>query len=407
LNTNGNEIFVQNDAVGAITGYAAMHSSTAPSFVIGNLRRKISTTTMGAYQFPLGTDAGKYEVAEININSNADVDNLMANFTEFNPSCPYAGNLPNFTVTPSNGNIPTPVDNMLNSGYYIVEPYDATNTLIASPTINYDATMTFNGHTNGVQSVTLAPKCYTIIKRSSSCTGNWSLAGGTLNTTTQLGSAGATSTITAKLSGLTSFSQFGAGFNSNGDILPVELAEFNVTLKNNNADLKWVTASERNSDKYEIERSIDGIIFEKVGEVAAAGNSNYLVNYNYADRNVTELNVKVIYYRLRQLDLDGSATYSNVKSVSMNKNFNAMSIEGVYPNPFMQSIKVKLSMEIATTITYELFDSKGAIVLSKTIEAEKGENTISISNLDELARGIYLLKMNDGINIHTSVLQKQ
>ncbi|MEN9522035.1 MAG: hypothetical protein RL065_412, partial [Bacteroidota bacterium] len=407
LNANGNEVFIKNDATNAISGFSAMHSTTSSSFVIGNLRRRVSTTTMGDYTFPLGTDADKYEVAKITINSNADVDNLMANFTEFNPSCDYANNKPNFTVTPINGGIPTYVDDMLNFGYYIVEPYDASKVLVSSPTINYDATMTFNGHGNGVTSNALAPKCYTIIKRSSSCTGSWSLAGGSLDNTTQQGTAGSSSTITAKLSGLTSFSQFGAGFNSQGNVLPVELTEFNAALKNNNAELKWITASERNCDKYEIERSTDGIIFEKAGEVKAAGNSNSLVNYNFTDKNVNELNAKVIYYRLRQVDVDGTFAYSQIKSVSFNKSFTAMNIDAVYPNPFIESIKVKIAMQLDANLTYQVVDSKGSVIISNTIAITKGESTLTISGLSELSQGIYLLRMTDGENTHTSVIQKQ
>jgi hypothetical protein len=239
------------------------------------------------------------------------------------------------------------------------------------------------------------------------CTDSWSLGGGSLNTTTQQGSAGTSSTITAKLSGLTSFSQFGAGFNSNGDVLPVELTEFNAALKNNNAELKWITASERNTDKFEIERSIDGIIFEKAGEVNAAGNSNSLVNYSFTDKNVNELNAKVIYYRLRQVDVDGTFAYSQVKSVSFSKSFTAMNIDAVYPNPFIESIKVKIAMQMDSNLSYQIVDSKGSIIISNTIAVTKGESTLTISGLSDLSQGIYLLKMNDGENSHTSVLQKQ
>ncbi|MFM2048855.1 MAG: hypothetical protein RI955_1403, partial [Bacteroidota bacterium] len=225
--------------------------------------------------------------------------------------------------------------------------------------------------------------------------------------TTQQYTAGASSTITATLSGLTSFSQFGAGFNSNGDVLPVELTEFNVALKNNNAELKWITASERNSEKFEIERSTDGILFDKAGFVDAAGSSNNLITYNFTDKNVSALNVNVIYYRLRQVDFDGSYSYSPIKSININKSFTGLSIDAIYPNPFMESVKIKVAMQNAANLTYELYDNKGTIVLTNNVTVDKGESTIIINGLSNLSQGIYLLKMNDGVNVHTSILQKQ
>ena len=115
----------------------------------------------------------------------------------------------------------------------------------------------------------------------------------------------------------------------------------------------------------------------------------------------------MIYYRLSQVDVDGTFAYSQIKSVSFNKSFTTMNIDAIYPNPFIESIKVKIITALDGNLNYQIVDSKGSIVISNTIAVNKGESTLTISGLGDLSQGIYLLKMTDGENNHTSVIQKQ
>ena len=80
------------------------------------------------------------------------------------------------------------------------------------------------------------------------------------------------------------------------------------------SQLDWKTATELNSSHFEIERSINGYQFEKIGKVNAAGNSNTVTSYNFIDR----LPVKGMnYYRLKQFDLDGKYDYSETRKVEI------------------------------------------------------------------------------------------
>ena len=94
--------------------------------------------------------------------------------------------------------------------------------------------------------------------------------------------------------------------------LPVELISFTASLEGSNAILNWITASEINSDYFEIERSLDGINFESISMIDGAGNSNHQLSYSDIDYNVDLLGVSVFYYRLKQTDFDGSYSYSQI-----------------------------------------------------------------------------------------------
>lgn len=115
--------------------------------------------------------------------------------------------------------------------------------------------------------------------------------------------------------------------NSSG-ILPVTLVFFKEDKDTEGVNLLWGTATEENADFFQIERSIKGISFEKIGKVNASGNSNQLINYNFTDEKPFQ---GKNYYRLKTVDYDGSYEYSKIISVDYEvaKQFN------VYPNPYV------------------------------------------------------------------------
>ncbi|HEU0065205.1 MAG TPA: hypothetical protein VFQ58_09245, partial [Flavisolibacter sp.] len=95
--------------------------------------------------------------------------------------------------------------------------------------------------------------------------------------------------------------------------LPVKFISFSLSRNNNDVLLQWSTGEESNSDRFDIERSTDGANWNTVGYVNAAGNSNNVINYSYTDRNNTN---RISYYRIKQVDQNGSFVYTSVKSVN-------------------------------------------------------------------------------------------
>lgn len=112
--------------------------------------------------------------------------------------------------------------------------------------------------------------------------------------------------------------------------LPVELTSFTGEYMTNRVvKLNWETSSEKNNELFEIERSENGSIWEKIGKVPGAGNSETLIKYEYLDKN--PLDVKLIYYRLKQIDFDGKMKYSTI--IAVQKDLNAFHEIAIYPNP--------------------------------------------------------------------------
>ena len=116
---------------------------------------------------------------------------------------------------------------------------------------------------------------------------------------------------------ISNWSQSSTGFSLNWNlqngasldctILPIELIDFQAFPVGDKVELQWSTASETNSDRFMIERSKDGAVFEPIGMVTAAGNSAQMNQYAHLDRSpYPGLN----YYRLQQVDLDGTFEHS-------------------------------------------------------------------------------------------------
>ncbi|MBK0404601.1 T9SS type A sorting domain-containing protein [Adhaeribacter sp. BT258] len=123
--------------------------------------------------------------------------------------------------------------------------------------------------------------------------------------------------------------------------LPVELLSFKVAAKENATALTWETASEKNSSHFEIERSHDARTFETIGTEKAMGNSQTFKRYAFADQNPMS---GVAYYRLKQVDLDGTIAYSKIEQV--NRNAKAQDIQ-LYPNPTAGRLYLQTSAEIS------------------------------------------------------------
>lgn len=108
--------------------------------------------------------------------------------------------------------------------------------------------------------------------------------------------------------------------------LPVSLLSFDLSeAAEHSVLLTWTTISEINNSYFIIERSRDGINFEPIGKVNGQGNSNQLTSYSYTDHSA---GTGVVYYRLKQVDLDGSYGYSEIKNIRLNADAIV-----IYPNP--------------------------------------------------------------------------
>lgn len=159
--------------------------------------------------------------------------------------------------------------------------------------------------------------------------------------------------------------------------LPVTLASFNGYSEGKENVLKWTTANEIQHSHFEIERSFNGTDFELIGRIDGVATIHNSQSYTFVDQTFkTELS----YYRLRQVDLDGSAEFSKIISI---KNSPPSSLSRVYPNPVDDILLADLQSE---SPVYTISDMSGKTVLSGLWNFKKEISTA------ELGPGIYFLR---------------
>lgn len=149
--------------------------------------------------------------------------------------------------------------------------------------------------------------------------------------------------------------------------LPISLLDFSAYKQDNSVELNWTTASEKNSDKFEIEKSRDNFNYKKIGIVDAAGNSNSLLSYTFNDEELTS---GKIYYRLKMLDFDGSFEYSNVRYINIEKE----NIFSIYPNPCSaDNFQIQLTKEIKSPCQFKIINLRGEIVFNGEINSSTNQ----------------------------------
>ena len=221
------------------------------------------------------------------------------------------------------------------------------------------------------------------------------------NAGTQLFAQAANGSVTAYQTGFSAsarytdfsipnFSEFWL-HGSTSSPLPVTLTDFSVSCEND-ATINWTTASEQNSDRFIIEKSRDGQNWIAVGEKAAAGNSNTLINYSIVDENNWN---GATYYRMRQIDINGKQEVYGPISADCGSDNNSMI---VYPNPNNGTFTVEISTtENISDGQIQLFDLTGKLILNQVSPIEKGINQIYFNDVD-LQMGSYLVKFTGGNN---------
>lgn len=187
---------------------------------------------------------------------------------------------------------------------------------------------------------------------------------------------------------LTITDQWGCVNSNVSDIaVPVELVSFTGEVVGEGALLRWQTASEINSDYFVIERSSDGINFEQIGTVAAAGNSMEIVDYQFLD---PQMGPGDNYYRLVQYDFDGSSEIFN--PIVLRKDQGSRDI-GISPNPGRDVVNVELP-ESRNGGELQVLDMTGRVVLNKTINSSRGVSSISL-DVSTLPEGLYYVRFGN------------
>lgn len=174
--------------------------------------------------------------------------------------------------------------------------------------------------------------------------------------------------------------------------LPVRFVGLNLARQNTDVLVQWEAVEEMNSSHYEIERSENGSDWSSITHINARENAAARQSYSYSDRNAS---AKLLYYRVRQVDVDGKCAFSPVRSIKnenghMDIRNNVISSNSVYLH-FSEQAKGN----VIVRITY----SNGRIISQKTFGQPVGQVIVPIQNA---ARGIYFITVADGKNLKFS-----
>ena len=191
-----------------------------------------------------------------------------------------------------------------------------------------------------------------------------------------------TSTNYVEKTGISDFSRW--TLSSPLNALPLSWGLFNTQCINNATKISWQTFQESNTRSFTVQHTYDGNNWNDITTLPAAGNSSATLYYTYTH---VQLNGSLNYYRIIEQDIDGRKTYSPVLK---NNCSNDNEILFVYPNPAQLNLWVSLQTEKSSTVTLQMFDSKGALVKQQSENIQAGNNLLGMQ-LNNLAPGIYSL----------------
>jgi zinc metalloprotease ZmpB len=293
-----------------------------------------------------------------------------------------------------------------NAAYNWTFSWDGHNPFWGGRVLNYGALypggLTGQIHTDGQIWATANMKIWDDIGRQKADKAFWTGLGMTNSSTNQNDAANAVYTAATSMNYTNAERQairnryIAAGYTMPAFVpLPVKLVSFDAIRSGKQVVVNWKTTTEENSSTFVIERSADGISFNTLGTMAAAGNSTTERPYSYTDFSpVTGNN----YYRLRSVNMDGSAEYSRIALVKFGMENNLQ----LYPNPVKDELTIKQSF---TNGTVYIYDAGGRQVFAQKVSGNNSNGTRI--NISSLPQGMYVVKLEaDGITAEGKIMKK-
>lgn len=334
-------------------------------YVIGKMRRWFDGTNSGNSTglFPLAIDESGLKNRNVIVEYSTAASTGGSLTTEWVANAMGTAGLP--ILTENTGGCTFDITSSSQQGYWKIDNAPGTLT---------DGLYSISLSGEGVNVITDYSKL-SLLKREG--TGNW-FCPGTHNVPS--GSNGNPSISRAGVSGWSNFG-FGGG---DPNVLPIELISFTAHCQNDLVKINWTTASEVNNSHFVLQRSLMDNQWIDITTINGQGNSSTNVNYSFVDKNSYQNSM----YRLIQVDFDGKKTFFNPISVqcSENKISNNMMI---YPNPFNGELNITLDNTDYKSVTLEIIDMNGKIILSENFSEE---TQIQLSTA-HIQRGVYTLRI--------------
>lgn len=327
------------------------------------IKWQIGTGT-GTYTFPLGKDNSNYIPLEINITS--------AGTCPASP-CSYTAST---WYTLNNATLPATVTGLSPSENSCIDRFWVTG--LSGYTANPTSTIRFYYLSSELDGITETDL------RSQRWNGTgWNSAQGTVNTGSDY----------VELVGATAYSQWTL---SNVNVpLPIELIAFDAIWADENqrsSIVRWSTATEINNDYITIERSLNGVDFDSVTTIDGFGFSQQIQDYSYIDQlDGIPLDSNFVYYRLKQVDIDGVFKFSHIILLPRSNNINLL----LYPVPTNTLLNINYLSDRDQIGEIIIENSLSQVLISQKYPFKKGSNTF-VADVSDLADGIYHFKIVNG-----------
>jgi len=184
--------------------------------------------------------------------------------------------------------------------------------------------------------------------------------------------------------------------------IPIKLIDFATKYTKPSVSLTWTTTQEHNFSHFIIEHSTDGTNFNQTAVVFGAGESDSKIDYSYADKNMKGRG-GIIYYRLKQIAIDGSFTYSSLRKVNLNEDNTSITFS-TYPNPVVNDLRVTLPSSWQNKlVNIDLYNVNGQHVNALKVANSSQTESISVTGLQ---KGVYFVKANCGSEIASQQIIK-
>lgn len=331
--------------------------------VIGNFRRWVASSIASNILFPVGTSAA---------------DNTFGI---------------SFTAAPTGGTITSRFDTGF-PGVYGLPITDAGDECITVGS-GWWTLNGANGFSGGTMTITARAEGFTgindytslhLFRRDNSASA-WDANG-----THQTPGGNATAPILNR-TGVTQLGQFGIT-SSSANPLPVQLIRFDVKASGENTLISWSTATETNNDYFVVQHSANGRDYTDVKRVDGAGNSNTVKSYSCTHTKPVN---GVNYYRLRQVDMNGTEEIFGPKTLNFRKENKTTVFTNLTasPNPFSSNLSLQFESAFQGSTPLRIFSAAGKEVFSGNIDVETGNNNIYLPLADQLNPGSYVILIGD------------
>lgn len=189
---------------------------------------------------------------------------------------------------------------------------------------------------------------------------------------------------------------------TNATTLPVDLLNFQATVKDKSASLNWVTTNHYNFSHFVIEKSTDAKHFSEAAILFAETSSSVENSFYYKD-NLKNGTSTVYYYRLKMVDVDGKYSYSEIRMVRLSSEINKMKIS-TFPNPVVNEVRVQVPEEWQNKkVVYEIYTTAG--VLLQRYQNNQATQIQSL-NVQQLSNGNYIVRVSNGTSSASSKIIK-